>query len=264
MNTVLGARDVTFGYPGRLIGSHLDLDIPEGSFTVIVGPNACGKSTLLRALSRLLRPEAGQVVLDGRDISSYASKEVARRLGLLPQTSTAPEGITVTDLVARGRFPYQSALRQWSTEDERAVLDALRRTGTASLGGRLVDELSGGQRQRVWVAMVLAQQTPLLLLDEPTTFVDIAHQVDLLELFGDLNRDHGHTVVAVLPDLNHAARYASHIVAMSDGAIVASGMPREVLTAELVSKVFELPCRVIDDPVTGTPLILPDGRPTLH
>jgi iron complex transport system ATP-binding protein len=229
-----------------------------------VGPNACGKSTLLRALSRLLRPTAGQVLLDGRDIAAYPSKQVARRLGLLPQSSLAPDGITVTDLVARGRFPYQSAIRQWSREDEQAVRDALAATRTTDLGGRLVDELSGGQRQRVWVAIVLAQQTPLLLLDEPTTFLDIAHQIELLELFRQLNLDHGHTVVAVLHDLNHAARYASHLVAMRDGGIVAQGSPNDILTEDLVREVFDLPCRVIEDPVSGTPLVLPDGRPAPH
>jgi iron complex transport system ATP-binding protein len=260
----LEARGITYGYHGRPVGTGLDLRIPDRSFTVVVGPNACGKSTLLRALSRLLRPTAGQVLLDGRDIAAYPSKQVARRLGLLPQTSLAPDGITVTDLVARGRFPYQSAIRQWSREDEQAVRDALAATRTTDLGGRLVDELSGGQRQRVWVAMVLAQQTPLLLLDEPTTFLDIAHQIELLELFGELNADHGHTIVAVLHDLNHAARYASHLVAMRDGGVVAQGSPNHILTEDLVREVFDLPCRVIEDPVTGTPLVLPDGRPAPH
>jgi iron complex transport system ATP-binding protein len=260
----LEARGITYGYHGRPVGTGLDLRIPDRSFTVVVGPNACGKSTLLRALSRLLRPTAGQVLLDGRDIAAYPSKQVARRLGLLPQTSLAPDGITVTDLVARGRFPYQSAIRQWSREDEQAVRDALAATRTTDLGGRLVDELSGGQRQRVWVAMVLAQQTPLLLLDEPTTFLDIAHQIELLELFSELNADHGHTIVAVLHDLNHAARYATHLVAMRDGGVVAQGSPNHILTEDLVREVFDLPCRVIEDPVTGTPLVLPDGRPAPH
>ncbi|HMQ39599.1 MAG TPA: ABC transporter ATP-binding protein, partial [Micropruina sp.] len=222
------------------------------------GPNACGKSTLLRVLSRLLKPTPGQVVLDGRAISSYPSRQVAQRLGLLPQSSIAPDGITVTDLVGRGRFPYQSALRQWSREDERAVTEALHDTGIADLADRLVDELSGGQRQRVWVAMVLAQQTPLMLLDEPTTFLDIAHQLEVLELLAALNRSHGRTIVAVLHDLNHAARYASRVIAMRDGAIVTAGTPAEVFTEELVERIFDLPCRVIDDPVTATPLIIPD------
>jgi iron complex transport system ATP-binding protein len=257
----LHAEGVTIGYDDRVISADLDVSIPDGSFTVIVGPNACGKSTLLRALSRLLKPSRGQVVLDGRSISSIPAKEVARRLGLLPQTSIAPEGITVADLVARGRYPHQKLLRQWSREDEAAVVGALAATGTTELSGRLVDELSGGQRQRVWVAMVLAQETPLLLLDEPTTFLDIAHQIELLELCADLNRDRGHTLVAVLHDLNHACRYATHLIAMKDGAIVAEGAPADVVTAELVEDVFGLPCRIIADPVTGTPLVVPEGRP---
>ena len=252
----LHAEGITVGYDDRVISSDLDVSIPDGSFTVIVGPNACGKSTLLRALSRLLKPSRGQVVLDGRSISSIPAKEVARRLGLLPQSSIAPEGITVADLVARGRYPHQKLLRQWSREDEAAVVGALAATGTTELSGRLVDELSGGQRQRVWVAMVLAQETPILLLDEPTTFLDIAHQIELLELCADLNRDRGHTLVAVLHDLNHACRYATHLIAMKDGAVVAEGAP-----ADVVEDVFGLPCRIIDDPVTGTPLVVPEGRP---
>lgn len=257
----LHAEGITVGYDDRVISSDLDVSIPDGSFTVIVGPNACGKSTLLRALSRLLKPSQGQVVLDGRSISSIPAKEVARRLGLLPQSSIAPEGITVADLVARGRYPHQKLLRQWSREDEAAVVGALAATGTTELSGRLVDELSGGQRQRVWVAMVLAQETPILLLDEPTTFLDIAHQIELLELCADLNRDRGHTLVAVLHDLNHACRYATHLIAMKDGAVVAEGAPADVVTAELVEDVFGLPCRIIPDPVTGTPLVVPEGRP---
>ncbi|MFI2704829.1 ABC transporter ATP-binding protein [Cellulosimicrobium composti] len=257
----LHADGITVGYDDRVIARGLDVSIPDGSFTVIVGPNACGKSTLLRALSRLLKPSRGQVVLDGRSISSIPAKEVARRLGLLPQSSIAPEGITVADLVARGRYPHQTLLRQWSREDEAAVLGALAATGTTGLADRLVDELSGGQRQRVWVAMVLAQETPILLLDEPTTFLDIAHQIELLELCTDLNRDRGHTLVAVLHDLNHACRYATHLIAMKDGAIVAEGAPGDVVTAALVEDVFGLPCRIIPDPVTGTPLVVPEGRP---
>ncbi|WP_435738950.1 ABC transporter ATP-binding protein [Cellulosimicrobium sp. PMB13] len=257
----LHADGVTLGYDDRVISTDLDVTIPDGSFTVIVGPNACGKSTLLRALSRLLKPSRGQVVLDGRAISSIPAKEVARRLGLLPQTSIAPEGITVADLVARGRYPHQKLLRQWSREDEAAVVEAMAATGVTELSGRLVDELSGGQRQRVWVAMVLAQDTPILLLDEPTTFLDIAHQVELLELCADLNRDRGNTLVAVLHDLNHACRYATHLIAMKDGAVVAEGAPGDVVTAALVEEVFGLPCRIIDDPVTGTPLVVPEARP---
>ncbi|MFJ4173708.1 ABC transporter ATP-binding protein [Microbacterium sp. NPDC089696] len=255
----LHTSEVTIGYERRVISSELSVAIPDGSFTVIVGPNACGKSTLLRALSRLLVPTAGTVLLDGRSIHQYRAKEVARRVGLLPQTSAAPDGIRVADLVARGRYPHQSLLRAWSDDDDRAVEDAMQATGIAELSGRLVDELSGGQRQRVWVAMALAQQTSILLLDEPTTFLDIAHQIELLELFTDLHES-GSTLVAVLHDLNHAARYATHLIAMKDGSVRAEGAPADILTAELVEEVFGLPCVVVPDPVTGKPSVVPIGR----
>ncbi|MCO1581472.1 ABC transporter ATP-binding protein [Crossiella sp. SN42] len=256
----LHAEDLTLAYEARIVAEGLGVRIPDGSFTVIVGPNACGKSTLLKALSRILKPKAGSVLLDGAAISSYPAKEVARRLGLLPQTSIAPNGITVADLVARGRYPHQRLLRQWSPEDELAVSEALRLTGVDELAERFVDELSGGQRQRVWLAMVLAQQTPILLLDEPTTFLDIAHQVEVLDLCADLHEDRGHTLVAVLHDLNHACRYATHLIAMRGGRIVAQGDPREIVTAELVREVFGLACRVIPCPETGTPLVVPARR----
>ncbi|MEU4312348.1 ABC transporter ATP-binding protein [Nocardia sp. NPDC024068] len=253
----LRADRLRLGYRNRVISEELTVDVPDGTFTVIIGPNACGKSTLLRALSRLLAPESGAVLLDGKQIGSYPAKEVARRIGLLPQTSTAPEGIRVADLVARGRYPHQSLIRQWSHADEEAVAAAMTATGVDELSGRLVDELSGGQRQRVWIAMVLAQETPIVLLDEPTTFLDIAHQIQLLDLCRDLNRETGRTVVAVLHDLNHAFRYADHLIAMRDGAVVATGAPRDIVTAELVQKVFDLGCRVIEDPETGAPLVVP-------
>ncbi|MGV9316090.1 ABC transporter ATP-binding protein [Streptomyces sp. NPDC003691] len=252
----LRAEALTLGYGGRTIVEDLDLVVPPGSFTVIIGPNACGKSTLLRALAGLLPPTAGTVFLDGKDITTYRPKAAARLLGLLPQTATAPEGITVAELVARGRYAYQRALRQWSRADEQAVGDALAATGVEELAPRRVDELSGGQRQRVWIAMVLAQETPLVLLDEPTTFLDIAHQIDVLNLLHDLN-ERGRTVVAVLHDLNQAARYASHIVAMKDGRIVSAGPPADTITADLVHEVFGLPNTVIPDPETGTPLVVP-------
>lgn len=254
----LCAEGIALTYDRTEVISDLTVRIPDGGFTVIIGPNACGKSTLLRGLSRLLAPARGQVVLDGRSISRYPAKEVARRLGLLPQSAIAPEGITVADLVARGRYPYQRLVRQWSAQDERAVARALEDTATTELAERQVDELSGGQRQRVWVAMVLAQETDLVLLDEPTTYLDVAHQIELMELFSDLHAA-GRTVVAVLHDLNHAARYATHVIAMREGRILAEGPPREVITSARVEAVFGLPNVVIADPVTGGPLVVPRG-----
>ena len=261
-DTRLHGHGLTLAYDQRVISRDLGVSIPDSSFTVIVGPNACGKSTLLRALSRTLKPADGQVRLDGKAIGSYPAKEVARRLGLLPQSSVAPEGIGVADLISRGRYPHQGFLRQWSAEDEAVLTDAMEATGVTDLADRSVDELSGGQRQRVWLAMVLAQQTPLLLLDEPTTYLDIAHQMDVLDLCADLHHNRGHTLVAVLHDLNHAARYATNLVVMKDGAIVAQGTPSEVVTAGLVEEVFGLPVRVVPDPETETPMIVPvDRRP---
>lgn len=256
----LRAVDVRLAYDDRTIVDGLSIDVPDGCITAVVGANACGKSTLLRALARLLAPRHGQVVLDGQDIHSFKTKEVARRLGLLPQAPIAPDGITVADLVARGRSPHQSLLRQWSIADEEAVVAAMAATATLDLADRLVDELSGGQRQRVWIALTLAQQTPLLLLDEPTTFLDIAHQVEVLDLVTEVNEERGVTVVMVLHDLNQACRYAHHVVALRDGAVVASGDPTQVITAELVREVFGLECVVIPDPVVGTPMVVPAGR----
>jgi iron complex transport system ATP-binding protein len=254
--TRLAARDLRLAYDRRTVVDDLSIDIPTGGFTVIVGPNACGKSTLLKALSRTLRPAAGQVLLDGKSIESYRSRAVARQLAMLPQSPIAPEAITVRDLVGRGRYPHQGLLRQWSVDDERAVTDALARTGSDELSGRYVAELSGGQRQRVWIAMVLAQQTDLLLLDEPTTFLDIAHQYEVLELCSRLHVE-GRTLVAVLHDLNQAARYATNLVVMKEGRIVAEGDPAAILTAALVEDVFGLPCVIIVDPEAGTPMVVP-------
>jgi len=260
----LRADGVTIGYDARVISSGLSVQIPDNEFTVIIGPNACGKSTLLRALARMLAPSAGSILLDGQTISSYPSKEVARRLGLLPQSSVAPDGITVADLVARGRYPHQRLLRQWSRNDEEIVAGALAATNVADLADRSVDELSGGQRQRVWLAMALAQQTPILLLDEPTTYLDIAHQIEMLDLCADLHAEQNRTLVAVLHDLNHACRYATHLIAMRAGQVLAEGKPADIVTAELVGDVFGLACRIIDDPETGTPLIIPLAKGALR
>ena len=252
----LRADAVTLRYDDRTIAEGLSVETPDGSFTVIVGPNACGKSTLLRALSRLLTPAQGQVVLDGKQIGTYPPHVVARCLGLLPQSPVAPDGITVADLVARGRYPHQSFLRHWSPEDAEAVNDALHATNMLRHAQRMLTELSGGQRQRVWIAMVLAQNTPILLLDEPTTYLDIAHQIESMDLLAGLNAQ-GRTIVAVLHDLNQASRYASHLIAMRNGAIVAEGPPTRILTAELVEQVFGLQSVVIPDPIAGTPMIVP-------
>ncbi len=253
----LSADNISLAYDDRLVVDGLSVTIPDGQITVIVGANACGKSTLLRGLARLLKPSGGAAMLDGVDIQRLATKEVARRLGILPQQPIAPEGITVGDLVARGRHPHQKWFRQFSVEDEQAVQEALAATATADLADRSVDELSGGQKQRVWIAMALAQGTPLMLLDEPTTYLDLAHQIEVLDLLAALNRDEGRTIVAVLHDLNLACRYAHHIIAMRDGAIVAEGSPVQVITPDIVRAVFELEAQVIPDPLSGTPLVIP-------
>jgi len=256
----LSAESLRLAYGDRTVIDGLDLEVPPGRITAIIGANGCGKSTLLRALARLLTPTAGTVLLDGEPLRGRPSKEIARVLGLLPQSPIAPEGITVSDLVGRGRHPHQGLLARWSEHDYEVVADALAATGTADLADRAVDELSGGQRQRVWIAMALAQETDVLLLDEPTTFLDVAHQVEVLDLLTDLNRDRGATIVMVLHDMNLAARYADHVFALRDGRIVASGAPGAVMSSDLIRDVFDLDCEVILDPVSGTPLVLPRGR----
>ncbi|WP_144874613.1 ABC transporter ATP-binding protein [Microbacterium sp. 1.5R] len=256
----LAAEDLTLGYADRAVISDLDLEIPAGRISVIVGPNACGKSTLLRSMSRLLAPQGGRVLLDGKEVHRMPAKELARTLGLLPQSPIAPEGITVSDLVGRGRHPHQGMFTRWTHDDDLAVARALDATETAALADRPVDELSGGQRQRVWIAMALAQETEVLLLDEPTTFLDVSHQVEVLDLLTDLNRSRGTTVVMVLHDLNLAARYADHLIALEGGRLRALGDPVDVLTEDVVRDLFGMESRIIIDPTSGKPLMLPIGR----
>lgn len=255
----LAARGITVGYGGQIVIDDLDVAIPPGVITTVIGPNGCGKSTLLRALSRLLKPTKGTVVLDGQDIVKLKTRDVAKKLGLLPQTPIAPEGLTVSDLVARGRHPHQSWLRQWSSDDAAVVERALAMTGVSDLADRPVDTLSGGQRQRVWISMTLAQGTELLLLDEPTTYLDLAHAIEVLDLVDDLHES-GCSVVMVLHDLNLATRYSDNLIVMKEGSILAQGHPRDVITAELLDEAFGLRAKVIDDPVGDRPLIVPIGR----
>jgi iron complex transport system ATP-binding protein len=256
----LEAIGLSLAYDGRPIIDDLTLAIPPGRITVIVGANASGKSTLLRGLARLMKPRGGVVEVDGRDIHSYGSKKLARIVGLLPQQPVAPAGITVADLVGRGRYPHQGWFHQSSAEDDAAVAHALEATGTLELAERSIDELSGGQRQRVWIAMALAQEPEILLLDEPTTFLDLAHQVEVLDLLMQLNTEHGTTIVMVLHDLNLAARYADHLLVMAHGTVVTEGAPSEVITAETVARAFGMTALVVEDPVCGSPMVVPMGR----
>ncbi|MDT0381741.1 ABC transporter ATP-binding protein [Streptomyces sp. DSM 42041] len=256
MTARLTARDITLRYGERVVSTRLSLDVPDAAFTAIVGPNACGKSTLLRALVRLLQPADGQVTFDGREVGDYPGKALAKQLGFLPQDPLAPEDIKVRQLVGRGRFPHQGLLALWSAQDERAVTRAMAASGVSELADRPVQELSGGQRQRVWMAMVLAQQTPYLLLDEPTSFLDITHQYQLLGLLAGL-RDEGRTVIAVLHDINQACRFADHLIAMRDGRVVAEGDPSKVVDSALIKEVFDLPSIIVPDPVTDTPMVVP-------
>lgn len=256
----LHGEALTLSYGKKIIADNLTVAIPDGHFTAIIGPNGCGKSTLLRTLSRLMTPQQGHVFLDGEHIQRFASKEVARRIGLLAQSATTPGDITVQELVARGRYPHQPLFTRWRKEDEEAVSRAMHATGVTELANQSVDTLSGGQRQRAWIAMVLTQETAIMLLDEPTTWLDISHQIDLLELLSELNREKGYTLAAVLHDLNQACRYATHLIALREGRIVAQGAPREIVTAELIEEIYGMRSTIITDPIAGTPLVVPLGR----
>lgn len=255
----LSARGLVVGYDERIIINGLDIDLPDAAVTTIIGPNGCGKSTLLRCLARLLPARSGTVYLDGTDINSIKPKTVAQTLGILPQNPVAPEGLTVADLVGRGRHPYQKWYQQASAEDEAAVAMALELTATADLADRTLDALSGGQRQRVWIALALAQGTDLLLLDEPTTYLDLAHSLEVLDLVHSLKSDHGKTIVMVLHDLNLAVRYSDSLFVMNQGAMVTHGSPEKIITAGLLEQAFGLRSEVVTDPVFGGPMIVPIG-----
>ena len=259
-STALHVKDVSVGYGERTVLDTLNVDIKRGAVTSIVGPNGCGKSTLLRTMSRLLNPTKGEIVLDGKSIHDIPTRKLATQLGLLPQTPIAPDGIVVADLVGRGRTPHQGILGRWSQQDYDIVAEALETTGISDLAERSIDELSGGQRQRVWIAMALAQRTDTLLLDEPTTYLDVKHQLDVLDLLTELNRDRGTTIVMVLHDLNLAARYSDELVAVSGGKVFAHGHPREVITKENVKSVLGIDSVIITDPVSDQPAVMPIGR----
>lgn len=258
--TVLEVKNLKLSYGSEPIFRDLTLSIPRGKITVFIGSNGCGKSTLLRSMARLLKPEEGTVVLDGRNIATLPTKEIAKQLAILPQGPTAPEGLTVLQLVKQGRYPYQSWLRQWSSEDERVVRAALAATHLSEFSERPVDSLSGGQRQRAWIAMTLAQETDVILLDEPTTYLDLTHQIEVLDLLFDLNLSKQRTIVMVLHDINLACRYAHHIVAIKDRKVYAAGKPEEIVTESMVETVFGLQCRVMPDPFFGTPMCIPLGK----
>ncbi|AIF43995.1 ABC transporter ATP-binding protein [Virgibacillus sp. SK37] len=256
----LSATDLTLGYGEDIIIDDLNITIPKGEITVFIGGNGCGKSTLLRSLARLLKPKVGEVVLDGTDIAKMGTKEVAKKLAILPQSPITPEGLTVYELVKQGRHPYRGFLKQWSPDDESAVNHALTSTNMVHLKDRSVDSLSGGQRQRAWIAMTLAQETDIILLDEPTTYLDMTHQIEVLDLLFELNEKEGRTVVMVLHDLNLACRYAHHIVAIKDRQIFSQGKPEEIITCHLVHEVFQMMCDVTFDPRFGTPMCIPHGK----
>ncbi|TYS14697.1 ABC transporter ATP-binding protein [Rossellomorea vietnamensis] len=260
MTQSLQTESLTLSYGDRIIIDELDLEIPKGEITVFIGGNGCGKSTLLRSMARLLKPQTGSVLIDGDAIAKLSTKDVARKLAILPQSPTAPEGLTVLQLVKQGRYPHQSWLKQWSQKDEEIVLKALKATKMEELQHRRVDELSGGQRQRAWIALTLAQDTDIILLDEPTTYLDMTHQIEILDLLFELNETEERTIIMVLHDLNLACRYAHNIVAIRDQKIFAQGKPEEVISCNLVKNVFDMDCQVTSDPLFGTPLCIPYGK----
>ena len=259
MNT-LETKSLTLSYGDEAIIHNLSLQIPQGEITVFVGSNGCGKSTLLRSIARLLKPQNGAVLLDGKEISKLPTKEVAKNLAILPQGPIAPEGLTVMQLVKQGRYPYQNWLQQWSKEDELMVNKALEDTKMKELADRPIDSLSGGQRQRAWIAMTLAQGTDILLLDEPTTYLDMTHQIEILDLLFELNEREKRTIVMVLHDLNLASRYAHQMVAIHNKTIYAQGKPEDIITYEMVRAVFGMTCEITIDPLFGTPLCIPHGK----
>lgn len=260
MRETIQTKSLTLGYGDSIIIDELDLNIPKGEITVFIGGNGCGKSTLLRSMARLLKPEAGSVLLAGKEIAKLPTKEVAKNLSILPQTPVAPEGLTVLQLVKQGRFPYQTWLKQWSDEDEQIVMRSLQATRMMDYKDRPVDELSGGQRQRAWIAMTLAQDTDVILLDEPTTYLDMTHQIEILDLLFELNEKENRTIVMVLHDLNLACRYAHNIVAIRDKKVYAQGTPESVISCQMVRDVFDMNCQVTMDPLFGTPLCIPHGK----
>lgn len=257
---VMETKNLTLGYGDNVVIDNLNLEIPKGKITVFIGGNGCGKSTLLRSLARLLKPQSGSILLEGKKISKWSTKQLAKNLSILPQGPSAPEGLTVLQLVKQGRYPHQNWLQQWSEEDERMVNKALRLTKMNELKERSIDSLSGGQRQRAWIAMTLAQGTDTILLDEPTTYLDMAHQIEILDLLYELNQNENSTIAMVLHDLNLACRYAHHIVALNDKKIIEQGPPTDIMTPKMVHSVFQMESRIVEDPLYGTPMCIPFGK----
>lgn len=261
MNEIkINVKNITLAYGKTTIIDALNVAIPKGKMTVLIGRNGCGKSTLLHAIARLLKPETGSVILDGQDILKMKSKEVAKKLAILPQSPIAPEGVTVEQLVKQGRYPYQGTFKQWTNEDESAVHHALTVTSMEELQDRYVHELSGGQRQRAWMALNLAQNTDTILLDEPTTYLDLTHQIEILDLLYDLNREENRTIVMVLHDINLACRYADHLVAIKDQKVFIQGAPEDMITSENIERIYGLKCRIDIDRQFGTPICFPAGK----